>query len=368
MKGQAMRLASPRPAPAFFAFVLLAVCATARGEEEHGVWFQHGDWEIVCDNTLTCRMAGYCAGKNHDQGWVSVLMTRAAGPNAPLAGKAVILLDDLDVENEKYPTTLALWIDGRFQGRLGALENAAEGGDDFPLTLAQIRALLAAAREGGMIEFVGDTKSFTLSGRGIAAVLLKADEAQGRVGTPGALIKKGNRPEKNVFPPRPKPVIRAAKVSKALSRNLTAPEIAALKPVLLQDKKMREACNAALDEFTLTPLDERHVLISALCWRDDEYNEGRAYWTADSALENSPRLVTHRGSGYDEGEIYAQRMERKQGDCWRGRNWLWDGEAFRLSSQWTSGKCRRISAGGAWKLPAFVTDIINADGTPRAPD
>jgi hypothetical protein len=361
-----MHLATPRIALPFFAFVLLCICATARGNEEAaGVYFERGDWEIACDNTLTCRIAGYSAGKNHDQGWVSVLLSRAAGADAPLAGKAVVLLDDLNVENEKYPTTLALWIDGRFQRRLEALENPGEG--YFALTAEQIHALLVAAREGGMIEFVGDTKSFTLSGRGIAAVLQKADEAQGRVGTPGALIKKGKRPEKNVFPPRPKPVIRAAKVSKAPSRNLTAPEIAALKSLLPKDKKIREACNAALDEFTLTPLDEGHVLISTLC-RHDEYRRDYAYWVTDSALKNPPQLVTHEGSGDDEGEIYAQRMGRKQGDCWLGRNWIWDGKAFRLSSQWTSGKCRRISTGGAWKLPAFVADVINADGMPRAPD
>jgi hypothetical protein len=347
------------------ALLLLCICATARGNEEAaGVYFERGDWEVVCDNTLTCRIAGYSAGKNHDQGWVSVLLSRAAGADAPLAGKAVILLDDLNVENEKYPTTLALWIDGRFQG---ALENSADGEGDFSLTAEQIHALLAAAREGGMIEFVGDTKSFTLSGRGIAAVLQKADEAQGRVGTPGALIRKGKKPETSVFPPRPKPVIRAAKVSKAPSRNLTAPEIAALKSLLPKDKKIREACNAALDEFALTPLDEGHVLISALC-RHDEYRRDYAYWVTDSALENPPQLVTHEGSGDNEGEIYAQRMGRKQGDCWRGRNWVWDGKAFRLSSQWTSGKCRRISTGGAWKLPTFVADVINADGTPRVPD
>lgn len=28
---------------------------------ETGVSFSHKDWEVVCDNTLTCRTAGYSA-------------------------------------------------------------------------------------------------------------------------------------------------------------------------------------------------------------------------------------------------------------------------------------------------------------------
>ncbi|STW09638.1 Protein of uncharacterised function (DUF1176) [Klebsiella grimontii] len=44
-----------------------------------------------------------------------------------------------------------------------------------------------------------------LSGEGAYAVLLKMDDVQGRIGTPGALTKKGDRPENSVraaIPPR----------------------------------------------------------------------------------------------------------------------------------------------------------------------
>jgi hypothetical protein len=184
------------------------------------------------------------------------------------------------------------------------------------------------------------------------------------------LIKKGNRSEQSVFPPRAKPVIRAAKVSDAPSRQLTAPESAALESLLRQNKTLQEECDVG-NEFTLTQLDERHVLISTLCWRNG-FNENYAYWVADSALENSPKFVTHRGSGYNHddgnGWIHSRIKGRELGDCLDEARWLWDGKAFRLSSQWTSGMCRFIHAGGAWRLPTFVADVINADGTSRAPD
>nr|WP_249420927.1 DUF1176 domain-containing protein [Escherichia marmotae] len=41
----------------------------------NGFSFAHKDWEVACDNTGTCRAAGY---SDHA---VSVLLTRAAGPD-----------------------------------------------------------------------------------------------------------------------------------------------------------------------------------------------------------------------------------------------------------------------------------------------
>jgi hypothetical protein len=43
-------ITNPRSAFPFLALLLLGFCATAQGEEAAGVYFQHGDWEVVCDN------------------------------------------------------------------------------------------------------------------------------------------------------------------------------------------------------------------------------------------------------------------------------------------------------------------------------
>jgi hypothetical protein len=353
-----MNLTIPRAAPVFFAFLLLAVGATARCEEAAGVYFQHGDWEIVCDNTLTCRMAGYYPEENNDGGYGSVLITRAAGPNAPLEGEVTLA----DIDGPAY-SALTLRINGQSKGKLKNLEDG-----NYALSPTQIHALLTAARKDNAVEFMGGegAKAFTLSGKGISAVLLKADEAQGRIGTPGALIRKGDKPEENVFPPRPKPVIRAEKVSKAPPRDLTAPEIAALKPLLLQSVKgkcmfLDELEPAAEVNFTLTPLDERHVLISTLCWRGAS-DENFVYWVMDSALREAPKRVLPEVGWYGEGVIYSAA---KGNSCWSGSSDVWDGQEFRPSSVWTTGACRFIHSGGTWHLPTFVADVINADGTPR---
>jgi hypothetical protein len=364
-----MNPANPRITHPFLVILLLSLCANAAAQgEEAGIRFEHGDWEVACDNTLTCRIAGYCAEEDFENGCATVLLTRAAGPDAPLAGKAR-LADD---EEGKEPSVLTLYINGQPKGKLkkGKPKNPWDG--SYALAPAQIRALLVAARKDGAIAFVGGAKSFTLSGKGISAVLLKADEVQGRIGTPGALIRKGDKPEESVFPPRPAPVIRAAQViRKAQPRKLTAPEFAVLKPLLLQGMKDNDTCWEREQEaaekkeaFTLTPLTKEPVLISALCWVAAT-NEGYVYWVTDNALKTPPQLVTHMGNGDAGGEIYSQ--QRGPGDCWAGTRWVWDGKAFHLSGEWRTGICRYTGVGDAWNLPTFVTDVINADGT-RAPD
>jgi hypothetical protein len=340
-----MNIATPlRAVPALCA-LSLCVCATARGEEAEGVHFQHGDWEVACDNTLTCRIAGYCAEENYDEGCGSVLVTRVAGPDAPLEGEVTLADYGDDTEN---PDILTLRIDGKSKGTLKNQGN-------YPLTPAQIRALLAAARKDEIVEF---GESFTLSGKGVSAVLLKADEVQGRIGTPGAFIRKGKKPEESVFPPRPVPVIQAAKVGKTPSRELTASEVAALKPLL------QEYCDVTHNELILKPLDERHLLITMTpCWRG-AYNWSEAYWVMDSAFQGPPKFVTSEANFYAGREISGSFKSRGLGDCWEGSKWIWDGQEFRLAEKWSTGMCRLIHAGGTWHLPTFVSKIVDEGGTP----
>jgi hypothetical protein len=353
-----MNIATPlRAVPALCA-LSLCVCATARGEEAEGVHFQHGDWEVVCDNTLTCRIAGYSSGEDDRYG--SVLVTRAAGPNAPLVGMA--RPENHGPYNKPPPQpALTLWIDGVSKGKLAYRKKESA----YPLTQAQTRALLAAAKKDREIRFEGegDSTSFAISGDGITAVLLKMDETQGRIGTPGALARKGNKPEKSVYPPRPAPVIRAAKVSKAPSRKLTASEVAALKPLLSQD------CNATYigENIVLKPLDERYALLSALCWVYRGAEESWGHWVIDNALKETPKFVMAQLNDYEKGFIFGV-ARRGRGDCHGSESWVWDGREFRQSFASSPGACRYHDRISFWGFPTFVTKVVNEDGTPRVPD
>jgi hypothetical protein len=80
-------------------------------------------------------------------------------------------------------------------------------------------------------DWTADGTTWTVSTSGANAVLLKMDEFQGRLDTPGALVRKGSKPESNVLPPLAPPEITAGtvnpdskpiKLTAAQTRDLTA--------------------------------------------------------------------------------------------------------------------------------------------------
>ncbi|WP_024912559.1 DUF1176 domain-containing protein [Chania multitudinisentens] len=332
--------------------VLLSTLMPMAMAQDGGVYFSHKNWEIACDNTHTCRAAGY---SDEDESSGSVLLTRLAGPGTALSGEVV--LTEMVADEVAPAEKLTLWINNKPAGALTAAEEGY-----WRLSASQIRSLIKAVKGSSKVEFKGGATAFVLSGEGAAAVMLKMDDVQGRIGTPGALVKQGNRPESSVPAAIPPPVIQAVKISKAQERPLTAPEIAALRPKLLatleQDEcdLMQPSEDRDEELMMLTPLSGNHAVISALCWRA-AYNEGQAYWVIDNALAESPVLVTTSGTDYSEGVISYSHKGRGLGDCWGTASWVWDGQAFRQESKATTGMCRYIHLGGTWHLPTFVAEV-----------
>jgi hypothetical protein len=66
-------------------YVLVVASATAGAyprSDLPSTTFSHKDWELACDNTRTCRAAGY--HEEDDGPNATILLTRAAGPNQPV--------------------------------------------------------------------------------------------------------------------------------------------------------------------------------------------------------------------------------------------------------------------------------------------
>lgn len=336
----------------FTALALLAGLSTPALAQEYGVTFEHKDWEVVCDNTLACRAAGY---STEDEASGSVLLTREAGPYALVTGQMRL------AESETSPTRVTMWVDGQASGELKPLED-----ERWQLSDAQTRKVITAVKGSGRVEFTGGEKPFVLSGSGANAVFLKMDAYQGRLDSPGALIKQGKRLESGVFPTLNAPVIQRVKVNDLQMRPLTAPEMAVVKPKLLTAQRKDEECEllASPSEFAqsgdndilLTPVDDRHVLLSTLCWRA-AYNEGYGYWVMDSALTGDADLITTSGLSYSDGMIAQGHKGRGLADCMFTAEWVWDGKTFAHSREARTGMCRLIRTGGTWDLPTFVTDV-----------
>ena len=336
------------------AITLLSTSALAA---EEGVTFSHKNWELSCDNTLTCRAAGY---DKNDESAGSVLLTREGGPGTPVAGQVVV--SETTSESGEKVTQLTLWINGKSAGALKQIDL-----DYWRLSPEQTATLIAQVKGSGKVEIKGGPAPFILSGDGARAVLLKMDDVQGRLDTPGALVKRGQRAESQVPAAIPAPLIQAVKPVAAQTRPLTDAEFTALNPRLaaaevdgvncydIEPSEGESARQAA--DFTLTPLDKDHSLIAGQCW-EAPYNAGTGYWVIDSALKGEPVLITESGTSYEEGVIASEMKGRGMGDCLSYEWWVWDGKTFQKSSVVATGSCRFVRLGGTWELPTWVTKVI----------
>ncbi|MEG8119582.1 DUF1176 domain-containing protein, partial [Xanthomonas hortorum] len=133
--------------PTLLAATLLLTPVAALAEAPVGIAFDHEDWTIACDNTRTCRAAGYQPDEG-DSTPVSVLLTRKAG-----AGQAVtaeLMLGQYD--EVKMPASLTLRIDQRDLGKLALNRDSGTA----LLTSAQVTALLAALTRSCKIAALGN--------------------------------------------------------------------------------------------------------------------------------------------------------------------------------------------------------------------
>ncbi|RYY80583.1 MAG: DUF1176 domain-containing protein [Moraxellaceae bacterium] len=342
-----------------------------------GLHFYHQDWEVVCDNTRTCRAAGYQPDEGNSDGFpVSVLFTRQAGAGQPVSGE-VMLGNTEYVEGQPMPQSVQLSINNTSYGKV-TLDSGLSG----TLSASQIQALIAALAGHTVIEFQSGQDTWNLSRQGAAAVLLKMDDVQGRIGTTGALLRQGKKSERNVLPALARPVVKWVKPDRKLQANpvlqhaIKAVDIQQLQQQLVKQQQalqqrlqaskesysadecpvLTEGDEYATFELTVEPLNTHQLLASGLCWRG-AYNEGYGYWVINAQKPYQPKLVTASASDYADGVIISDQKGRGLGDCWSHEAWTWNGQQFIHTNEATTGMCRLIELGGAWELPTQVATV-----------
>lgn len=347
----------PRPT-LLLTLAMLPTVLWAQENTPAGVNFTHHDWELACDNTRTCRAAGYQS--DDDQLPVSVLLTRRAGPQQPVTGQLKLgaLFDDSEQERLPDEFLVAMSIDGR---ELGEVEMRGEEWRG-ELSANQLTALLAALPGTSDIRWKYQEFEWHLSDSGASAVLLKMDDAQGRVGTPDALTKKGSRSESKILPPLPMPVVVAAPL---VPPQLDDPQrFAAQEAAIrasLRNAVLTDECSGLSESndesqpLEFNRLTSSKLLVSTTCWMA-AYNMGDGYWVINDAPPYQPVPVTDSGSGFDNGTIVAGHKSRGLGDCWHTNSWTWDGVRFVHVEAISTGLCKGF-AGGAWELPELVMEV-----------
>lgn len=337
---------------------LAFLSSLALSDGPSGLSYSHQDWELACDNTRTCRAAGY-HGDDEDLR-VSVLLTRKAGPNEPVTGQLMIGQYEENSILDSLPSVfkLSLSINDRSLGGVRISKSSLVA----TLTPKQVAALVAALARKSNIDLTSGDAIWSLSDKGAAAVLLKMDEFQGRIGTPGALIKKGAKSEETVFPAVQIPVVIAASLpepqpgdqlfAKKSSKALKKAVLATLKEDECSELAEAEGKNA---DLTAIRLSDTKMLISTQCWTG-AYNTGYGFWVINTSPPYRPILVTTSGSDHSDGTISASHKQRGLGDCWSSDTWTWDGRQFVHTEESSTGMCK-FMAHGAWSLPTIVTEV-----------
>lgn len=307
-----------------------------------GLTFEHRDWYLACDNTGTCRAAGYAPP---GQGYaMAIMFSRQAGSATDINAKLFLGLYD----EEPPQSALALYIDGQDLGPVSIDK-------DNQLTPMQVQALLAVVTTDAVIEIGVGQRRWGISGSGASAVFRKMDDYQGRSNTPFAVVAKGARAESQVFPALAPPTIQvhAPKVDGVTLEAGTAAYAEVMQ--LLQTHVPASELDFELDSASLETADlgEGKRFIGA-CWFM-AYNVLCNHWLMD---KNSPNMLTSLVSDgfYVDGLARQDRKARGYGDCWENEAWAFDGQSMVPTLISSTGPCKGI-AGGIDPMPTYVTEV-----------
>ncbi len=308
------------------------------------------DWSVACDNIAHCEAAGAQA-EDADSEPVSLWIARDAGPGTPLKAKLMVQpADDAPVGK------LTLKI-GKF-----VLRNLDE---DAEFTPAQAAGIVAHALEATSAEVSDGSSTWTLSFAGLKAALLKIDDVQGRIGTPGALVRKGSKAEATVPAAKPVPVVRAAPAPKGV-----APSEKLLDAILVEIRKGQDECFEDVPdedepETGIALLSPTQVLVTRECWRA-AYQSGLGAWVANLKPPYRPKRLDFPEGGtrgdtvsngeFDGGTMHGYGKGRGLFDCGAFWTWEWTGTGFELVEASVAQLCRGMPGGG-FALRTWTADV-----------
>ena len=317
------------------------------------------DWDLICDNTGTCNMAGYQNGSD----LVSLLFRREAGENAEVKSSLAI-----SVNNERDKgKPVEIRLNGKLLSIVPKMADIALDKQVAALDEKQTDALLTALKNNADIKFISGQFKGKLSNEGAKAAMLKMDEFQQRLNTPSALIRQGQ--EKHaVLAPQAAPKIQVAYIKNPSKTELKRGE-KQFDAVLALLRKSNETissnyCNSLHDyEITLYSLTDGKVLAEVECDNGGApYNN--YYAVMDNELSKVEQVLENQ---YDFASYYDKKFDAfiigvlktdGVGDCWYSQEVGWNGKTFILTKAQTSGSCKRF-IGGAWgAFPTFVSQQV----------
>jgi hypothetical protein len=291
------------------------------------------DWTVGCDNGRACRAVSLIAEGDWDAN-LPMMVRRDAGPEA----EPVVIL-----EGEEGSRLVA---DGRvLPVRLVAVDgNRIAHPADNQLLVAELRAAQRLELRDAGGQPIG-----RVSLAGLNAAMLYMDEAQGRLDTATAFVRRGARPASAVPAAPALPEVRLTAPYQDTAPELDEARITAL--------RAEHGCTideiGGPDEFSAAQLETGKTLILLACGsgaynvtnipfvaeqRDGRLSIRRARFDGPSDLEDA--ALTN--AEWDGGRRLLSEFPRARGlgDCGTRSEYAWDGERFRLVRREEMEECR----------------------------
>lgn len=320
--------------------MLLALLALQSTAGQPGELRTFQSWTVGCDNGRSCHAVALASYEGAGDGTMTLHLRRApAGAAEPV----------IAIEADRDLCGAALVADGR---RLNA--RIIEAQTCAIVHPADVPELIDAMRQGRLLQAV-DANGAPLGAvslDGASAAMLYLDEAQQRLDTQTALVRRGPRGADTVPPPPALPMVRAA----------PRPGYEAIQIDTPMRQRMRRELGCQVNDvggpemIETSPLEPGKTLVLLSCGTG-AYN-----------LSSVPLIVERRGSrivyapaefdavtGFDEGErptlvngewnsdsalLTEYPRGRGLGDCGVRSSYAWDGARFRLVLREEMGECR----------------------------
>lgn len=320
-------------------------------------------WDLVCDNSGTCRMVGYF------DYYVSVYFERKAGNKQPIIGKIKGYKDD---KSDYSYIKGKLFVNNRYYGDVETVDN-----NPYEFTEKQVDAILTALAGKGRVEIrrTGNSKT-VISNKGATAVMLKMDEFQQRLNTPSALVKRG-KVKKQVLQPQAIPKIKRVKIDNLEAVCETEYRYSDDRGFHFENNK----CNFSetILNKILSANSDSYGSIYNTGWRVFVHSLSDGYELIEQYVSYSKMGVgtiayiltdVKRDKIYDvipeneranfitypfssiikEGDIYHSYYDRDNTYS------VWNGERFILANEEYE-----LKKGFNWRLPIFISDIVEPD-------
>jgi hypothetical protein len=342
-----------------FATIAGSAAAAPSAPPYASVYRQIKDWTLVCDNTRYCEAKGLVEGDH-----ATMRIEREAGPNTSI-NLVIDALGDLQPE--------ALRVDDK-PTALQQIEWNRGGRRD--LSEAQLSVSQAAARRalaplvGGLRLTLGEpAQNASISLVGLQAVLLAMDELQGRLDTPGALIRTGPLAETRVAPAQALPYVPIRPVLP-----LTPPQgyLAAVRTERASAIAAECSPDLAKPRDEARALSATEMLVFLECRRRAYQSEFLAYRVARDdpkqgnplALPVAPGIEHVFGAtlsqpewDLESGTLTVGAKGRGVADCGYWAKWRFSDAGFVLAEFHE----QRICAGRPWDWPALYRTKVSRE-------